>query len=123
MALSIVVCTPGRVTVVERSTECFDALFCSGARRLTGYQRRLFMAEVATRLCQGSARQAERRFGWGRQTVDNGLHEAGGGIRCLEDFAAKGRRRSEAKDPPLAADIRAIVEPRTQADPELKSPR
>ena len=28
------------------------------------------MAEVATRLCDGSARKAERRFGWGRNTVD-----------------------------------------------------
>ena len=40
---------------MEGSTECLDALICSGARRLTGYQRRLFMAEVATELCEGSA--------------------------------------------------------------------
>ena len=39
---------------MEASTECFDALICSGARRLTGYQRRLFMAEVATQLCEGT---------------------------------------------------------------------
>src|SRR4051794_18897114 len=81
------------------------------------------MAEVATRLCEGSARKAERRFGWGRHTVDTGLHEAKGGIRCLENFVAKARKRSEDKDPKLAADIRAIVEPHTQADPELKSSR
>ena len=108
---------------MEGSTECFDALICSGARRLTGYQRRLFMAEVATKLCEGSARQAERRFGWGRETVLKGLHEACHGIRCLENFVARGRLRSEEKDPQLAADIRAIVEPHTYADPELKSPR
>jgi hypothetical protein len=35
---------------MEGSTECLDALICSGARRLTGHQRRLFMAEVATEL-------------------------------------------------------------------------
>ncbi len=35
----------------------------SGARKLTGYQRRQFQAEVALRYCQGSARQAERIFG------------------------------------------------------------
>ena len=108
---------------MEASTECFDALICSGARRLTGYQRRLFMAEVATELCEGSARQAERRFGWGRETVLKGLHEARQGMRCLENFVARGRLRSEEKDPQLAADIRAIVEPHTYADPELKSPR
>ena len=52
---------------MEGSIECFDTLICSGAGRLTGYQRRLFMAEVATELCEGSARQAERRLGWGRE--------------------------------------------------------
>jgi len=105
------------------SVACFDALIRSGARRLTGYQRRLFQAEVATELCGGNARQAERRFGWGRDTVETGLHELRQGLRCLEDFAARGRQRSEEKNPLLAADIRAIVEPQTHADPDLKSSR
>ncbi|HMB07352.1 MAG TPA: hypothetical protein VKP69_26930 [Isosphaeraceae bacterium] len=108
---------------MEDSVERFDTLIRSGARRLTGYQRRLFQAEVATELCGGSARQAERRFGWGRDTVEQGLHELHHGVRCLENFAARGRQRSEQKDPQLAADIRAIVEPHTYADPELKSAR
>ena len=108
---------------MEGSIERFDALICSGARRLTGHQRRLFMAEVAMELCDGSARQAERRFGWGRETVLKGLHESRRGMRCLENFAARGRLRREAKDPQLAADIRAIVEPHTYADPQLKSSR
>jgi hypothetical protein len=54
---------------------------------------------------------------------EKGLHELRHGVRCLENFAARGRRRSEQKDPQLAADIRAIVEPHTHADPELKSSR
>jgi hypothetical protein len=44
-------------------------------------------------------------------------------MRCLENSTARGRPRSEEKDPQLAADIRAIVEPHTHADPELKSAR
>src|SRR5512144_158355 len=108
---------------MDDSVEQYDALIRSGARRLTGYQRRLFQAEVATALCGGCARQAERRFGWGRETVEKGLHELQHGMRCLENFAARGRQRSEQKDPQLAADIRAIVEPHSYADPELKSSR
>jgi DDE family transposase len=108
---------------MDDSIERRDALIRSGARRLTGYQRRLFLAEVASDLCGGSARQAERRFGWGRDTVATGLQELRTGIRCRENFAARGRTRSEEKDPQLAADIRAIVEPHTYADPELKSAR
>ena len=108
---------------MENSVEQYDALIRSGARRLTGYQRRSFQAEVASELCGGNARLAERRFGWGRDTVEKGLHERHHGVRCLENFSARGRQRSEQKAPQLAADIRAIVEPHTYADPELKSPR
>jgi hypothetical protein len=100
-----------------------DDLLRSAAKRLTGYQRRQFMAEVATALCQGRPRLAERRFGWGRQTVHTGLREARTGIRCVEDFVARKRPRSEERNPRLATDIRDIVEPRTHADPERTSPR
>src|SRR3954451_12626749 len=113
----------GRATRMDDPLAPYDALIRSGARRLTGYQRRLFQAEVATVLCGGRPRPAERRFGWGRDTVEKGLHEQQHGVRCLENFAARGRRRSEEKDPRLAVDIRAIVEPHSDADPELKSSR
>jgi Rhodopirellula transposase DDE domain len=108
---------------MESATQQYDGLIRSAAQRLKGHQRRLFQAEVANALCGGSARAAERRFGWGRACIEKGLHEAGSGIRCVENFAAKGAVPCEVKDPQLAADIRAVVEPHTQADPELKSPR
>lgn len=100
-----------------------DDLLRSAARRLTGHPRRLFQAEVTARLCDGNARQAERRFGWGRANITTGQHELRQGIRCVESFSGRGRPRFEEADPQLAADIRAIVEPHTQADPELKSER
>ena len=108
---------------MEESVELSDALIRSGARRLTGFQRRAFQAEVAVELCSGNARQAERRFGWGRETVEKGLHERRTGLRCLEDFVSRGKQRVEDKDPRLAADIRAICEPHSYADPALKSSR
>ena len=108
---------------MDTATEPLDALIRSGARRLTGFRRRAFIAEVTRELCDGSPRKAERRFGWGRETVAKGLHEAERGMRCLDNFAARGRCRSEDKDPRLAAVIRPIVEPQAYADPELKSAR
>ena len=108
---------------MEDSVACYESLLQQGAKRLKGHERRLFMAEVTLKLCDGNARKAERRFGWGRETVDKGLHELQQGIRCLENFSARGRPRLEDKTPQLAEDIRAIVEPHTQADPELKSAR
>jgi hypothetical protein len=100
-----------------------DQLLRLAARRLTGFRRRSFQAEVTRVLCGGSARRAERRFGWGRANVGTGLHELDSGIRCVENVANRGRRRSEDANPQLAADIRDLVEPHTQADPELKSDR
>ena len=108
---------------MEDSVNCYESLLQQGTHRLKGHQRRLFMAEVTLKLCDGNPRQAERRFGWGRETVDKGLHELQQGVRCLENFSARGRPRLEVKTPQLAQDIRAIVEPHTQADPELKSAR
>jgi Rhodopirellula transposase DDE domain len=99
----------------------YHDLLRSAARRLTGHQRRLFQAEVAQALCHGSARQAERLFGWGRQAVALGQQEAAHGIRCQEDFAARGLKPWEQRDPQLARDIRDLAEPHTQADPQMKS--
>jgi transposase len=108
---------------MDDSKAAVDALLQRGAQRLTGHQRRLFLAEVTIERCGGNARQAERRFGWGRETIDKGLHELRQGIRCLENFAARARPRWEDRDAQRAADIRELVEPHTQVDPELKSSR
>jgi hypothetical protein len=108
---------------MEDSVKCYESLLRQGANRLKGYERRLFMAEVTLKLWDGNPRIAERRFGWGRETVAKGLHELRQGVRCLEDFSARGRPRLEDQTPQLAHDIRAIVEPHTQADPELKTDR
>ena len=108
---------------MDSTQDRYEELLRAGAQRLTGYQRRLFQAQVCLTLCDGSPRQAERRFGWGRQTVPKGLHEYQSGLRCLENFQARGRRRTEDQNPQLAQDIRAIVEPQTYADPELQSSR
>jgi Rhodopirellula transposase DDE domain len=108
---------------VDNPADPYDELLRAAAQRLTGHQRRLFQAQVCATLCDGNPRQAERRFGWGRQTVQKGLQELQSGVRCLENFSARGRRRWEAQNPQLAHDLRAIVEPESYADPELKSPR
>ena len=108
---------------MDDSTNTTDELLRLAAHSLTGHKRRLFQAEVTSKLCNGIARRAERRFGWGRANIVTGQNERRCGIRCVENFSARGRPRLEDVDPQLAADIRAIVEPHTQADPELKSDR
>jgi Rhodopirellula transposase DDE domain len=108
---------------MDDTQDQYNELLRQGAQRLTGHQRRLFQAQVCLTLCDGNPRLAERRFGWGRHTVAKGLHEYQSGVRCLENFQTRGARRTEDKNPQLAADIRAVVEPQTYADPELRSSR
>src|SRR5947199_5293600 len=103
---------------MDASTLQFESLIRSAAHHLKGHHRRLFLAEVTLQLCDGNPRQAERRFGWGRDTIAKGLHELRQGIRCLENFAARARPRWEEKNPQLAQDIHTLVEPHTHADPE-----
>lgn len=106
-------------------TELTDAVrgtILSAAMKLTGFRRRQFQAEVARQYCRGSARQAERIFGWGREAVQTGLHELRTGIRCVEDYSTHGRPRIEQRHPELADQIHAIAEPETQADPKFQTP-
>jgi hypothetical protein len=108
---------------MDGTQENMDCMLVMAAKALTGHKRRLFIAEVTLTLCAGNSRRSEERFGWGRATAEKGLRERHTGIRCLENFAARRRPAWEERQPQLATDIRAIVEPKTQADPELKSSR
>jgi hypothetical protein len=92
------------------------------ASKLTGAKRRAFQAQVALDYLDGSARQAERVFGWWRKTVELGLHELRTGITCVDNASARGNRRTEEKLPALEHDIRALAEPQSQQDPKFQSP-
>ncbi len=102
-----------------------DDLLIAAACRMTGIQRRLFLAEVCRKLCDGNARQAERRFGWGRNTIAKGIEEQELDPDALATRRSgnAGKKRSEEQHPQLAIDIRLIVEPHTHTDPELKTER
>ena len=97
------------------------ALLGDAARKLTGSRRRAFMANVTVELLGGSAQRAKARFGWNRDTVELGLRERASGIVCVDNFAARGHKKSEAKRPDLERDIRALADPHSQADPPFKS--
>ena len=91
------------------------------ATLLTGHTRRRFQAEMAHQYCGGSARLAETTFGWGRDAVHTGLNELRSGIRCVEDFEARGRPTTEEKHPALEEHIRRLVDPHAQADPKFQT--
>jgi len=103
-------------------TEQVRGTIRSAAQKLTGYLRRQLQAEVAEQYCAGNPRRAEAVFGWGRAAVQLGLQERRSGIRCVDDYSTRGRHKSEEKFPELTAEIEALVEPASQADPKFQTP-
>ena len=101
--------------------ETMKATIRDAAQKLTGARKRAFMAKVADDYFEGSALRAERQLGWGRQSVQLGLHERRTGITCVDNYRARGRQRSEAKPPNLETDIRELVDKEAQADPTFQS--
>lgn len=89
--------------------ESFRTVIKSAARKLSGPKRREYIAEITNELLDGNARKAERVFGWGRETVKKGLRELDTGIICLDNYSARGNRKTEEKVPELAEDIRSII--------------
>jgi hypothetical protein len=96
---------------------------CSTAASLRGYDRRLFMARTICLLGSNGQRRAERELGWNRVTIRKGTHELASGIRCLDDFAARGRYRVEEHLPNLLHDIRVVIDGQSQTDPTFRTRR
>ena len=93
------------------------------ASKMTGASRRAFQAQMTLKYCQGSARKAERLFGWGRRNVQLGLEEKRSGIICLGlESAHSGAKKWEEKEPLAAESLREIAEAHAQQNPTFKNP-
>ena len=104
-------------------TDSLKPLFIETARALKGSARRLFMARTVQELGPGGQRRAERELGWSRTTVRKGARELKSGFSIVDAFALRGRKRAEEHLPSLLADITAIVDGQSQADPQFRSNR
>lgn len=106
---------------MKLSEEAAIAIIKDAAKALTGFKRRRFQAKVTRKLLDGSARKAERVFGWGRKTVEKGLEELETGFRCIDNYQARGNKKTEERLPNLEQDIRDLVDPHSQAEPRFRN--
>jgi hypothetical protein len=93
------------------------------AASLRGFDRRLFMARTVRLLGPDGQRRAERELGWNRVTVRKGTHELDSGVRCMEAFCRRGRKRAEEHLPDLLNDVRSVVDAQCQTDPTFHTQR
>jgi hypothetical protein len=92
------------------------------AQEFSGAERRRYMTRTVAQL-RLSQRQAQRFFGWGRDTLRKAQHEARTGITCRDATSGRGRKPIEFHLPHLLDDIRAIAQDHCQTDPKFQTTR
>ncbi len=103
--------------------ESVKSLLKSAAAKLKGSARRQYLAETVMEYGSGGQSFTERELGWNRGTIRKGQRELSSGIRCVDAYSLRGRKKSEYRLPELEEDIRSIVEPKSQADGTLHTSR
>jgi hypothetical protein len=93
----------------------------NAAKKLTGAKRRAFEAQTTIDYFQGNTRKAERALGWCRETINKGMKELDSGIFCIERYRDRGQKKTEVRLPNIAEDVRDLVDPQSQADPDFRS--
>ena len=102
-------------------TEKIESTLKDAARKLTGFKKRAFMAQVTIDYFKSSPRKAESKLGWSRAAIAVGLKELETGIVCLDNYRARGRKKTEEILPNLEADISDLIDNYSQADPKFQS--
>jgi transposase len=92
------------------------------ADSLSGAARRRYLARALSQLAL-SQRQAERTFGWSRDTTRKAQREARTGITCCDATSCRGRKPAEFHLPQLLDDIRAVALDHCQTDPTFQTTR
>jgi hypothetical protein len=69
--------------------------FNSALSKLTGYERRQYAAELCEQFFENSPRIMERRLSVSRKMVELGLHERRTGIRCVDAYNQRGRKKKK----------------------------
>ena len=102
------------------SSQIGDHRFAASKMNLV--DRRSFQAEMTLKYCDGKARLAETRFGWGRESVELTLAEKRTGIRCMGSQSGySGAKRWEDKYPEAAAILRVLTDAESQQEPTFQS--
>jgi hypothetical protein len=102
-------------------TEKITSTLKDAAQKLTGSTKRAFIAKVTQDYFDGSARNAESHMGWSRQTVHKGLKEVETGFVCIDNYAARGRKKTEEQSQNLKADMHDLLQDKSQIDPTFRS--
>ena len=101
-------------------TEALKKLYIETAGKLSGPERRRFMAQVVLSLGKGGQRRAEEELGWNRGTIRKGLNELFETKKARTDrrkTETRGRKSIDKRLPNLKNDMKRMMEMLNPQDP------
>jgi hypothetical protein len=101
--------------------DTFKSIIKNTAEKLGGAVKREYVAKITIELLDGRGRKAENKLGWSRKMVKKGMMELITGVMCVDNYSARGNKKTEEKMPELNEDIRSIVDPKSQTDPNFQT--
>jgi len=106
---------------INEIPDTLKSIIKNTSKKLGGATKREYVAKITIELLGGSARKAESKLGWSRDMVKTGMGELTTGIGCVDNYSARGNKKTEEKMPELMVDIRSIVDPKSQTDPNFQT--
>jgi len=101
----------------------FKPVFEFAIDKLTGSERRIYLAQIAMTLGYGGQKVVCDNFGIDSKTLLKGIDELESGISIVDAFDKRGRKGIEAHLPNILDDIKSIVDSESQTDPRFEDNR
>jgi hypothetical protein len=108
---------------IKKAFETFLPVFEFGLQKLTGSERRIYLAEIAKRLGHGGMKLVNEHFAIDNKTLQKGMEELDSGNYIIDAFDKRGRKGIEAHLPNILCDIKSIVDSESQTDPRFEDNR
>lgn len=108
---------------IKKAFETFLPIFEFGLQKMTGSERRIYLAEISKRLGYGGMKLVSNHFAIDFKTLQKGMDELESGNCIIDAFDKRGRKGIEVHLPNILDDIRSIVDSESQADPRFEDGR
>lgn len=108
---------------LKKAFETFLPIFEFGLQKMTGSERRIYLAGIAKQLGYGGMKLVNTHFGIDFRTLQKGMEELESGNCIIDAFDKRGRKSIEVHLPNILNDIKNIVDSESQADPRFEDNR
>jgi hypothetical protein len=97
--------------------------FKKGLKMIKNCDKRIVVAIISEEYGYGGDTFVSKEFNIGRDTIRKGRNELRTGIRCIDAFNMRGRKKTEEHLPNIREDIKDIIDSQSQTDPKFDSTR